>query len=157
MSKRPKRPRNSRLSKTQALLLLSGLLPLLLASYWWLVWQSPWLYQPPVDLPAVDDRESHLVFAYGTLKSPLVRMIVTHRISSGEAARLPGFEKQGLNIVPSEESHTRGIVFEATPEELRRLDRYERIGIRYGRREHELSSGQTAWVYHLLPDNSNNL
>lgn len=150
MSKTPKQPRKRRLSKAQALWLIGGLLPLLLVSYWWLIWQSPWLYQPPVDLPALDDRETHLVFAYGTLKSPLVRFIVTGRISSGEAARLEGFERQALDVIPSEGSSTEGVVFEATPGELRRLDRYERIGIRYERREHPLDTGQTAWVYHLL-------
>lgn len=152
MPKAPKQSGKRRLSKTQALLLITGLLPLLLVSYWWLIWQSPWLYQPPVDLPLLDDRETHLVFAYGTLKSPLVRFIVTRRISSGEIARLPGYEREALNITPNEGSYTEGIVFKATPEELRRLDRYERIGIRYERREHQLDNGQAAWVYHLLLD-----
>lgn len=154
MRKTPRPSRKRRFSRAQALLFIGGLLPLLLVSYWWLIWQSPWLYQPPVDLPALDDRETHLVFAYGTLKSPLVRLIVTRRISSGEPARLEGFERQALDVEPNADSHVDGIVFEATPEELRRLDRYERIGIRYERREHQLDTGQTAWVYHLIPEGS---
>jgi len=150
--KTPKPKKRRRLTKAQSLLLISGLLPLLLVSYWWLIWQSPWLYQPPVDLPTLDDRETHQVFAYGTLKSPLVRLLVTRRISSGEAARLEGFERQALNLAPNKEAFTDGILFEATPEELRRLDRYERIGIRYQRKELELADGQLAWVYQLIED-----
>lgn len=131
---------------------MGGLLPLLLVSYWWLIWQSPWLFQPPLDLPALDDRETHQVFAYGTLKSPFVRLVVTRRISQGEAAQLEGFERQGLDIVRSEGAVTEGILFQVSVDELRRLDRYERLGIRYQRKELELRDGQVAWVYQLIQD-----
>ena len=143
-----------RLSRRQALISALLLLPLLIASYWWLIWQSPWLYQPPADFPVIESEEAQQVFAYGTLKSPWVRLVVTRRISGGEADRLQGFERRGLNLVEAElETKVEGIRFEARPEELRRLDRYERIGIRYERRLHYLESGQQAWVYHLLgPD-----
>lgn len=140
-----------RLSRAQTLGLLFVALPLLLASYWWLIWQSPWLYQPPADFYLEEVTETQKVFAYGTLKSPWVRMIVTRRISAGEPARLAGFERQALNLVEADlNTYVEGIVFEATPRELSRLDRYERIGVRYERRLHQLENGQVAWVYHLL-------
>ncbi|SFC48309.1 Gamma-glutamyl cyclotransferase, AIG2-like [Marinospirillum celere] len=140
-----------RLSRTQTLISLFAILPLLLASYWWLIWQSPWLFQPPADFYLEEVTETQKVFAYGTLKSPWVRMVVTRRISAGEPARLAGFEREALNLVEADlDTYVEGIVFEATPAELNRLDRYERIGIRYERRLHQLDNGQEAWVYHLL-------
>lgn len=149
-------PKKRRLSRPLTLTLLLVLIPLLLASYWWLIWQSPWFYQPPADFPVIESEETQKVFAYGTLKSPWVRLVVTRRLSSAEPDRLQGFSREALNLAEADlDTFVEGVVFAARPSELRRLDRYERLGIRYERRLHQLESGTQAWVYHLLlPDAS---
>jgi hypothetical protein len=42
-------------------------------------------------------------------------------------------------------------VLAVSPEELRPLDRFERLGIRYHRTELRLDDGRSAWVYLCLP------
>jgi hypothetical protein len=69
-----------------------------------------------------------------------------------QPATLPGFRKQGRNVLPQSGALTRGVVFTVSADELRRLDRYERLGVRYQRRRLPLVSGTAAWVYLRLDD-----
>jgi len=93
------------------------------------------------------------VFAYGTLRQPLLRWLVIGRGVATHAATLPGFRQRGRNIVAQSGALTRGEVFTVDADELRRLDRYERLGIRYRRSRQQLTSGTSAWVYQRLDDN----
>jgi hypothetical protein len=43
-----------------------------------------------------------------------------------------------------------GVVFTVPPEAFRRLDRYERAGVRYLRERKTLADGSEAWVYRLI-------
>ncbi|GAB4121515.1 MAG: hypothetical protein Tsb0027_17820 [Wenzhouxiangellaceae bacterium] len=123
----------------------------LLLWLWWTLF-SPWGYAPPADLPPVDAAVQHQVFAYGTLRQPLVRWLVIGRLPEVQPAVLPGFRKQGRNVLPQPGAMTRGVVFAVSADELRRLDRYERLGVRYQRRQLPLASGYPAWVYLRIED-----
>lgn len=92
----------------------------------------------------------HPVFAYGTLTSPVVRIIVTWRLQETRPARLRGYRRDDRNIVPDARAVVEGIVFDVTPRELRRLDLYERVGERYERISVILKDGETAWAYRAL-------
>ena len=132
---------------------LWGLLALLLAAllYIGLMWFSPLGYAPPEDLPPIDTQRSHQVFAYGTLTQPWVRWLVMGSAGAPREAHLPGYRREGLDGVPDPGAVTEGVVFAVTPAELARLDRYERLGVRYARLEKTLGSGEAAWVYRRLP------
>lgn len=129
------------------LLLAGGALTLLAAGYLWLTLLSPYGYQPPEGLPAIDETRSHRVFVYGTLRYGIVRALVIGRTGDPQPALLPGFQKQGLDIEPRADARTEGLVFEVDADELRRLDRYERLGIHYDRVRLTLADGTRAWVY----------
>lgn len=133
---------------------LAASLALLLgmAFYLWLVLLSPFGYQAPKNLPAVDPNQEHRVFVYGTLRSPWVRWLVMGDRLDPKAARLSGFQKQALDLAPDADSEVEGLVFKVTPAQLRRLDRYERLGLRYERVLLELEDGRRAWVYRRLPN-----
>lgn len=121
----------------------------LLPVYLWLILLSPFFYSPPDHLPALEER-THRVFAFGTLKSPWVRLLVTGQIGESEAAFLPGNRREGLNIIVDPDAQTPGLVFEVDASQLARLDRYERLGVRYERVEMTLNDGSQAWVYRRL-------
>lgn len=124
---------------------------LLAAGCAWLVLLGPYGYEAP-DTPAtIDEGRIHTVFVYGTLRNRLVRRVVIGRSVEVRSATLPGYRKEGLDVVPEPGSLTTGLLFEVGGAELRRLDRYERVGIRYERIEHVLSDGTPAWVYRRLP------
>jgi len=131
-----------------ALAISAGTLALLLWLWWTLF--SPWGYAPPEDLPPVAAVQQ--VFAYGTLRQPLVRWLVIGRLPEVRSAMLPGFRRQGRNVLPQPGAQTRGVVFSVSAQELRRLDRYERLGMRYQRRRLQLASGRSAWVYLRIDD-----
>ncbi len=118
-----------------------------LAFYGWLTLLSPFLYHPPPGLAAIGSDRPHRVFAYGTLRQPLVRWLVVGDAVPGREAVLPGFTRQGLDISRREGSETEGVVFTVDASQLRRLDRYERLGVRYRRMEVQLENGSRAWVY----------
>jgi gamma-glutamylcyclotransferase (GGCT)/AIG2-like uncharacterized protein YtfP len=122
---------------------------LLLGSLWMRV-ISPWGYTPPPDLAPIAAGVPHRVFAYGTLRRPVVRWLVIGRHAPTEPAALAGYLRQGLDIVPQAGARTAGEVFVVDADELRRLDRYERLGVRYERLAVTLEDGSTAWVYRLL-------
>lgn len=111
-----------------------------------------WLgYEPPPEYAAIDEDRAHRVFAYGTLRNGLLRRIVVGRAVDTRNAVLPGYRKVGLDIVPDDAERVEGELFEVSVDELRRLDRYERAGIRYDRTWMGLEDGLMAWVYHRIP------
>ncbi|MDX1679017.1 gamma-glutamylcyclotransferase family protein [Arsukibacterium sp.] len=131
------------------LLLLSALL-ILAISYLWLTFASPFGYQPTVELPEIDDNASYPVFVYGTLQKPWVRWLVMGRAGNGEPAALVGYQKEALDIKPAPGAVTNGQLITVSGTELRALDRYERLGVRYERVQLTLQNGQSAWVYRLM-------
>lgn len=120
------------------------------AGYLWLTFASPFGYNPPDNLPAIDDHSTYSVFVYGTLTKPWVRWLVMGRAGEGEPAQLPDFSKEQLDIKPLAGAKTEGTVIRVNAEELRALDRYERLGVRYERVELTLDNGDSAWVYRLM-------
>lgn len=116
----------------------------------WLTLLSPFGYTPPEGLPPIPDGWTHEVFVYGTLRASTVRRVVIGRRVDVRPAILDGFQRRQLNIEPSDVGHVEGEVLEVTSEELRRLDRYERLGIRYERVRLPLRDGSEAWVYRRM-------
>ncbi|WP_083004261.1 gamma-glutamylcyclotransferase family protein [Halomonas sp. GT] len=120
------------------------------AGWLWLTMLSPWFYERPSHLPIIEER-THSVFVYGTLRYLPVRWVVMGSSGNPQPARLEGFKKQGLDLTPDAYSHVDGLRLEVTADQLLRLDRYERLGIRYERVKHTLTDGSTAWVYLRMP------
>lgn len=119
--------------------------------YLWWVLLGPWGYVMPEGYEAPEGPCDQRVFVYGTLRNPLVRwLIVGRRISTAPAA-VSGFDKQRLDIQPLPDGRVPGEVFSVAPKELARLDRYERLGVRYERVCLALDSGEPVWVYRRLP------
>lgn len=116
----------------------------------WYRMLSPWGYTPPPDLPQIEAGVAQRVFAYGTLRNALVRRIVVGRHVRTGQAELPGYRKQGLDLRAQAEASVEGEVFMVEADELRRLDRYERVGVRYERFEGVLGDGSRAWVYRRI-------
>lgn len=139
--------RKSRIRHTLAIifaLLASGV------GYLWLTFASPFGYNPTIELPVIDEDATYSVFVYGTLTKPWVRWLVMGRAGEGEPASLPGFKKEELDIKPVAGAVTKGQVITVDADELRALDRYERLGVRYERRELTLNNGESVWVYRLM-------
>jgi len=134
------------------ILLAVGTGATVLLAWLWFTLFSPWGYTPPPDQPPIAQKQTQQVFAYGTLRQPVVRWLVIGRLPDVQPAALPGFRKQGRNVLPQPGAQTRGEVFAVSADELRRLDRYERLGLRYQRRRLPLASGSMAWVYQRLDD-----
>ena len=134
------------------LLLLTMLgLPLAIAGWLWLTMLSPFTYDRPDHLPAIEPGP-HSVFVYGTLRSGVVRWIVTGRAGESRPAVLEDFRRSRLDLEESPGERVEGEVVEVSAEELARLDRYERLGLRYERVRLELDDGSEAWVYRRLPE-----
>ncbi|MFC4259760.1 gamma-glutamylcyclotransferase family protein [Marinobacter lacisalsi] len=137
-------------------LVLLALLATLLVSfsallfYLWFAMLSPYGYERPETLAAIDSSRDHELFVFGTLTQPWVRYIVMGRTGDTEPAILEGYEKEALDIKPKAGAEVEGKLIEVSPEELARLDRYERLGIRYERVRMTLADGTSAWVYRLL-------
>lgn len=126
-------------------------LPLAAAFWLWLTMLSPFTYERPDHLPAIAEGP-HAVFVYGTLRSSLVRWLVTGRAMSSEPATLTGFRREGLDLAPVPGARVEGEVIVVSAGELARLDRYERLGIRYERIRQTLDDGREVWVYRRLPE-----
>jgi putative glutamine amidotransferase len=128
------------------------LLALVLLGGWgWWTLLSPSGYRPPPDLPAIEEERTHEVFVYGSLRSAMVRRIVMGRAGDPRPAVLPGYEREGRhNARPAPGGKIHGLVLTVTADELRRLDRYERLGLRYERVEAELEEGASVWLYRRL-------
>ena len=116
----------------------------------WLTLLSPFGYTPPEGLPPIPEGDAHEVFVYGTLRSSTVRRIVIGRRGDARPAVLEGFRRRHLNIEPAADGRVRGAVVEVSRDELRRLDRYERLGIRYERVRLPLRDGSEVWVYRRM-------
>ncbi len=119
-------------------------------SYLWLTFASPFGYNPTGDLPTIEEDATYSVFVYGTLTQPLVRWLVMGRAGDSDPAKLPGYRKEELDIKPAEGAVTEGQVITVNADELRALDRYERLGVRYERVEVTLQDGESVWVYRLM-------
>lgn len=133
-------------------LALGGTAALLVpAFYIWFTMLSPFGFEVPEQFAEIDPTREHRVFVYGTLRSPWVRRVVMGRSGTGEPARLSGYSKAALDVVPDPDGVTEGYVITVSAEELRRLDRYERIGVRYERFKMTLDDGTSAWVYRRIP------
>ena len=102
---------------------------------------------PPTAFPPEVPDGPQLVFGYATLANAFVRYAVVGRAVPSEAAALTGWEREGRNLVVAPDGQVRGRLFSVSPEELTRLDRYERAGDRYRRLPLALNDGRTAWVY----------
>lgn len=143
----PVRPRRRTLQRTLAAITALFALGI---GYLWLTFASPYGYNPPEDLPIIEDGTTHSVFVYGTLTHPWVRWLVMGRAGEGEPAWLPGFRREHLDIRPADGAVTEGEIIRVSAGELRSLDRYERLGVRYERVKLELRDGETVWVYRLM-------
>ena len=112
--------------------------------------QAP-VYLPtlPSGAPPVPEGESR-VFGYATLADPLVRLVVVGGPVRSDSATLPGWRREGRDLVRDPEAVTDGRVFSVDAEGLRRLDRYEQAGYRYHRVKKTLDDGSEAWVYGLI-------
>jgi gamma-glutamylcyclotransferase (GGCT)/AIG2-like uncharacterized protein YtfP len=142
---------------TRRKLLLPGglvltLLLLIIGGWSWWTFVSPHAYSPPSSSVIAIDAGEQRVFAYGTLGNPLIRLLITRERTQTSPAHLPGYRKQGLDIIEADTAKTTGVVFSVTPQGLRRLDRYERVGERYQRLQVTLTDGEPAWVYQRLKD-----
>ena len=120
-----------------------------------LIWVSVTRF--PFYLPRADDRTPPApdgparVFGFATLTNPLVRLVVVGRPVPAEVARLRGWKRgTGRDIDQAQETVLEGVVFTVSPEEMKRLDRYERTGRKYRRDLMMLEDGQQAWVYRLI-------
>ena len=132
------------------------ILPLIVlagAAYLWLGVLRPIGYPPPPEWDTLEPDRIHQVFVYGTLRYPLVRWLVYGRGGEPVPARLPGYRKQGLDITADSSVTVEGLRLTVSSAELRALDRYERLGLRYRRLRVTLDDGSTAWVYQRIePD-----
>lgn len=131
--------------------LLTGLLglPLLVTGYLWWTLLSPFGYSPPQELAPIAAGE-HRVFVYGTLRHAPLRWLIYGRSGDPTPARLPGYRREGLDIHRDANASVEGLLLRVDAEELARLDRYERLGIRYERIALPLADGTSAWVYRRL-------
>jgi gamma-glutamylcyclotransferase (GGCT)/AIG2-like uncharacterized protein YtfP len=134
-------------------LLLTTLLglPLAVAGWLWLTLLSPFTYDRPDHLPPIE-AGPHEVFVYGTLRSGLVRWVVTGRAGDSRPAILEDFRREGLDLMEAPGERVEGELITVSAEELARLDRYERLGLRYERVRLALADGREAWVYRRLPE-----
>jgi gamma-glutamylcyclotransferase (GGCT)/AIG2-like uncharacterized protein YtfP len=93
-----------------------------------------------------DENGKARLFVFGTLRNPAVRMLVTGSRISGRPGALSGYRRVGLDIVEDESASVGGLVLTVNERQLRRLDRYERLGQRYRRFVVSLEDGGRAWV-----------
>ncbi|MGQ4879842.1 gamma-glutamylcyclotransferase family protein [Billgrantia sp. LNSP4103-1] len=132
-----------------ALGVLVGLLAVL--AWLWLTMLSPFTYERPDHLPDIEDGE-HAVFVYGTLRLAPIRWLVMGRAGEAEPAVLEGFRREGLDLTPAPGERVEGEIIVVDADELERLDRYERLGIRYERVPMQLADDRMAWVYRRMSE-----
>lgn len=125
-------------------------LPLLVLALGLAVARAPF-YLPAQDpnAPPLPEDDSY-VFGFATLTNPLVRLVVVGRPVPAEPAALRGFTRFRRDLRDTPDVLVHGVRFRVTPEELRRLDRYERTGRKYRRDLMPLADGSLAWVYRLI-------
>lgn len=132
-------------------LVMAGILGL---GWLWYTYKSPLGYTPPAQATTVSSARSeldladeHRVFVYGTLRWPWVRWLITGDDLETSPALLRGFERVGLDLEPAPQAYVPGQLLQVDGDELRALDRYERLGQRYERVMVALANGTPAWVY----------
>ncbi len=132
------------------ILTLFLILAAVLVALWLSVTRAP-VYLPRLDAsaPPLPEGESH-VFGLATLTNPVVRLVVVGRWVPAEPAALPGYSRFQRDLRDTPDMLLQGVRFQVTPEELQRLDRYERAGRRYRRDLLPLEDGTLAWVYRLI-------
>ncbi len=102
----------------------------------------------PVVSDAIDIEDNTIpVFVYGTLQHRPIRLTIYGRWDRETPATVSGYRTEGLTLIPEEDSTVEGSVLWVTARELRSLDLYEKLGVRYRREPLTLDSGLTAWVY----------
>lgn len=138
------------------LFIASGVGLLGMAGWLWLTMLSPWFYDRPDNLDGIEQR-IHQVFVYGTLRYAPVRFVVMGSFGTPKEAVLKGYQRNSLDLTPQQGSNVEGLLLRVDAVELARLDRYERLGVRYNRIAITLESGSRAWVYLRLPDVQNAL
>lgn len=119
------------------------------ALIWLMISRAP-VYLPRLDLnaPPVPGEDSY-VFGFATLTNPVVRFVVVGRIVPSEPAQLRGWQRDRRDLRGAPAMVLEGVRFRVSPEELARLDRYERTGRKYRRDLMLLEDGTPAWVYRL--------
>ncbi|QTP55087.1 gamma-glutamylcyclotransferase [Billgrantia sulfidoxydans] len=125
--------------------------PLAVLGWLWLTLLSPFSYDRPDHLPPIEEGE-HAVFVYGTLRFAPIRWVVMGRAGETQAAVLEGFRREGLDLAEAPGERVPGEIVVVDADELERLDRYERLGIRYRRVPMRLADGRMAWVYRRLSE-----
>lgn len=136
------------------LLIVSGFGLISVAGWLWLTMLSPWFYDRPDEISDIEQRTHH-VFVYGTLRYAPIRFVVMGSFGAPEEAVLEGYQRNGLDLSPQPNSQVEGLRLRVDATELARLDRYERLGIRYERVKKTLNDGSSAWVYLRLPEAQN--
>ncbi|NBB98607.1 MAG: hypothetical protein GVY34_10665 [Alphaproteobacteria bacterium] len=124
---------------------------IVIAVLWYAITRAPF-YLPPADAatPAPPDGPAR-VFGFATLTNPIVRLVVIGRWVPSAPAQLRGWQRgDGRNIAEGADMVLDGVVFDVTPAEMIRLDRYERTGRKYRRDLMVLEDGESAWVYRLI-------
>ncbi|MGY6547984.1 MAG: gamma-glutamylcyclotransferase family protein [Roseinatronobacter sp.] len=117
---------------------------------WGIVAHAP-VYLPPLSENAPPPPEDDAyVFGFATLRNPVVRFLVIGRITRAEPAELRGWARNRRDLRDAPEQLLQGVRFRVTPDEMIRLDRYERTGTRYRRDLLPLEDGTLAWVYRLI-------
>ena len=120
--------------------------PLAMAGWLWLSLLSPWTYDRPDQLLPIQ-QGPHRVFVYGTLTHAPIRWLVYGRVGDPDPAVLEGYRRNDLDLEQAPRSEVEGLVLSVDAGELARLDRYERLGIRYDRVRVTLADGRRAWAY----------
>ncbi|MGQ7242968.1 gamma-glutamylcyclotransferase family protein [Salinicola sp. V024] len=122
------------------------------AGYFWYTFMSPYGYQP-AETAVIDDRVPEQdVFVYGTLRYDWLRWVIMGTPADTRDATLKGYRRQDLDILPQADAEVPGEVLTVSPDALKALDRYERLGIRYTRESVKLEDGTIAWVYRRIPE-----
>lgn len=119
---------------------------------WWWIWLNPYSFNFSETTLEIDQEAEHRVFAFGTLTNPLVRTIVIRAYVPTEPAELEGYRRYRLDLLPEDDAVTEGRIFYVNATQLRRLDRYERVGVRYERYLYYLADGKPAWVYRRISE-----
>jgi len=120
--------------------------PPALAGWLWLTMLSPFTYERPAHLAPIGEGP-HEVFVYGTLTHAPIRWLVYGRVGDPDPAVLEGYRRNDLDLEQAPRSEVEGLVLSVDAGELARLDRYERLGIRYDRVRVTLADGRRAWAY----------
>ena len=130
---------------------LKFILPAVLILLSWLMITRAPVYLPRLDAnaPPPPDDEAY-VFGFATLTNPIVRFVVLGRNAPAEPAALRGWQRHRRDLRDAPDLVLNGVRFRVTPDEMVRLDRYERTGRRYRRDLMELEDGTMAWVYRLI-------